>query len=87
MAVVYLGMIEDKKVLPLLYKALKDKSVTVRRTAGDALSDLGYIEAMEAMTEALQDKSKLVRWRAAMFLYEVGNEQCIACFKSSGRGS
>ena len=35
LAVVYLGMIEDKKVLPLLYKALKDKSVTVRRTAGD----------------------------------------------------
>ena len=53
MAVVYLGMIEDKRVLPLLYKALQDKSVTVRRTAGDTLSDLGFIEAMEAMMEAL----------------------------------
>ena len=81
LAVVYLGMIEDKKVLPLLYKALKDKSVTVRRTAGDTLSDLGYIEAMEAMMEALSDKSKLVRWRAAMFLYEVGNEQALPALK------
>ena len=83
LAVVYLGMIEDKKVLPLLYKALKDKSVTVRRTAGDTLSDLGYIEAMEAMMEALSDKSKLVRWRAAMFLYEVGNEQALPALKAA----
>lgn len=83
LAVVYLGMIEDKRVLPLLYKALQDKSVTVRRTAGDTLSDLGDIEAMNAMIEALQDKSKLVRWRAAMFLYEVGNEQALPALKET----
>jgi hypothetical protein len=83
LAVVYLGMIEDKSVLPLLDKALQDKSVTVRRTAGDTLSDLGYIEAMEAMMKALQDDSKLVRWRAAMFLYEVGNEQALPALKEA----
>jgi hypothetical protein len=83
LAVVYLGMLEDKSVLPLLYKALKDKSVTVRRTAGDTLSDLGFIEAMEAMMEALKDESKLVRWRAAMFLYEVGNEKALPALKAA----
>ena len=83
LAVVYLGMIEDKSVLPLLYKALKDKSVTVRRTAGDTISDLGYIEAIESMAEALRDKSKLVRWRAAMFLYEVGTEDALPALKAA----
>ncbi|KIL47994.1 conserved virulence factor C family protein [Jeotgalibacillus campisalis] len=72
LAVVYLGMIEDKRVLPSLYKGLTDRTVTVRRTAGDCLSDLGFPEAEEAMTGALKDKNKLVRWRAAMFLYEAG---------------
>ncbi len=42
LAVVYIGMIEDKSVLPYLYKGLNDKTVTVRRTAGDCLSDLGF---------------------------------------------
>ncbi|AIE60452.1 conserved virulence factor C family protein [Bacillus methanolicus] len=83
LAVVYLGMIEDKRVLPLLYKGLKDKAVTVRRTAGDCLSDLGFEEAMEEMMEALKDESKLVRWRAAMFLYEVGDERAIPALKAA----
>lgn len=83
LAVVYLGMIEDKRVLPLLYKGLKDKAVTVRRTAGDSLSDLGYKEAMGAMMEALQDKSKIVRWRAAMFLYEVGDKEALPALKAA----
>ena len=40
LATVYLGMIEDKAVVPALTKALKDKSAAVRRTAGDCMSDL-----------------------------------------------
>ncbi|WP_421379055.1 conserved virulence factor C family protein [Bacillus salacetis] len=83
LAVVYIGMIEDKKVLPLLYKGLQDKTVTVRRTAGDCLSDLGFKEAMDEMAEALQDKSKLVRWRAAMFLYEEGDESVLPALKKA----
>lgn len=35
LATAYLGMIEEPEVLPYLYKALKDKAVNVRRTAGD----------------------------------------------------
>ncbi|OLS37759.1 conserved virulence factor C family protein [Bacillus sp. MRMR6] len=77
LATVYLGMIKDKAVLPLLYKALKDKTVTVRRTSGDCLSDLGFPEATEEMAIALKDPSKLVRWRAAMFLYEVAGDQVL----------
>ena len=60
-----------KLVLPYFIKALKDTSAAVRRTAGDCFSDLGFPEAMKEMAKALTDKNKLVRWRAAMFLYEL----------------
>ena len=83
LAVVYIGMIEDKKVLPLLTKGLQDSAVTVRRTAGDCLSDLGFKEAIPAMCEALKDKSKIVRWRAAMYLYEVGDESALPALKEA----
>ena len=83
LAVVYLGMIEDKKVLNGLYKGLHDKNPAVRRTAGDCLSDLGFEEAMNEMAVALQDKSKLVRWRAAMFLYELGDETVLSALKQA----
>lgn len=83
LAVVYLGMIEDRAVLPLLYKGLKDNNVPVRRTAGDCLSDLGFPEAMEEMSNALRDKSKIVRWRAAMFLYEVGDQSVLPALKEA----
>ncbi|WP_100331350.1 conserved virulence factor C family protein [Bacillus xiapuensis] len=83
LAVVYIGMIEDKKVLPFLYKGLQDPTVTVRRTAGDCLSDLGFKEAIPAMCKALQDKSKIVRWRAAMFLYEAGDETALPALEAA----
>jgi hypothetical protein len=83
LAVVYLGMIEDKKVLPALYKGLNDKNPAVRRTAGDCLSDLGFEEAMHEMAAALSDKNKLVRWRAAMFLFESGDESTLPSLKEA----
>ncbi len=83
LAVVYLGMIEDKLVLPGMYQALKDTSAAVRRTAGDCLSDLGFAEALEEMANALADKNKLVRWRAAMFLYELGDESVLPALKAA----
>jgi hypothetical protein len=76
-AVVSLGYIGGKVVLPPLYKAMKDSSAIVRRTAGDTISDIGDPDAMEVMCDALKDKNKLVRWRAARFLYEVGDETAI----------
>jgi hypothetical protein len=83
LATVYVGMIEDKTVLPLLYQALKDSAVGVRRTAGDCLSDLGFEEAIPEMSAALKDSSKLVRWRAAMYLYEVGDESALHALKEA----
>ncbi|WP_026676696.1 conserved virulence factor C family protein [Fictibacillus gelatini] len=83
LAVVYLGMIEDEAVLPLLYVALKDKNVAVRRTAGDCLSDIGNPKAIPAMCEALEDKNKLVRWRAARFLFEVGDETAVPALEQA----
>jgi hypothetical protein len=81
----YLGEIGSKagidKVLPLLIKALKDNSPIVRRTAGDALSDLGDIRAQDAMIDALHDEHKIVRWRAARFLYEVGDERAVPALR------
>ena len=35
------------------------------------------------MIRALKDKSKIVRWRAAMFLYEVGDENALPALKEA----
>lgn len=84
LAVVYFGMIESEKVLPFLESAvIHDSSVTVRRTAGDYLSDLGNPKAIPTMIQALKDKNKLVRWRAAMYLYEVGDETAIPALREA----
>lgn len=84
LAVVYFGMIESEKVRLFLEDAvLNDPSVTVRRTAGDCLSDIGNPKAIPTMIVALKDKNKLVRWRAAMFLYEVGDETAIEALREA----
>ena len=83
LATVYLGMIEDKAVIPYVEKALKDKSWAVRRTAGDCMSDLGFEGFENAAIELLKDRNKLVRWRAAMFLYETGTENALPALKEA----
>lgn len=78
LAVVYLGDIKGPQALQHLMRMLvHDPSVAVRRTAGDALSDIGDAAAQSAMIEALGDKSKIVRWRAARFLYDCGDEAAL----------
>lgn len=83
LATVYLGMIEDQDVIPYIEKALKDKSWAVRRTAGDCMSDLGFEGFENAAIELLNDRNKLVRWRAAMFLYETGTEQALPALQTA----
>lgn len=80
-AVVLASMVEDKSVLPYLYKGLHDKNPGVRRTAGDGLSDLGYKEALPEMEKALADPQKIVRWRAAMFIFDEGGEAQLKALK------
>jgi len=48
-----------------------EKSAGLRRTAGDALSDLGDARALPIASLALADRSTLVRWRAARILGEL----------------
>ncbi|MGB3293469.1 MAG: virulence factor [Phormidesmis sp.] len=70
-------------VPPLRQVLLTDPSPIVRRTAGDALSDLGNPQASEAMVTALGDASALVRWRAARFLNELGNANAVEPLKQA----
>ena len=35
------------------------------------------------MSKGLQDKSRIVRWRAAMFMYEVGDERVLPALKAA----
>ncbi|MBM7699093.1 conserved virulence factor C family protein [Kurthia huakuii] len=83
LATVYFGMIEDTVIVPYLVDALNDKSASVRRTAGDCMSDLSFVEFEAAMQHALADKNKLVRWRAAMFLYETGTEKSLPALEAA----
>lgn len=86
LATAYLGDIGAnygaEKVMEHLYKALHDDSPVIRRTAGDAISDIGSPLALQEMIQALKDKNKLVRWRAARYMYEVGDETVLDALKS-----
>ncbi len=64
----------SEAVEPLCRVVLGDSSASVRRTAGDALSDLSDSRAIGSLCQALTDISKLVRWRAARFLNELGDQ-------------
>ena len=64
-------------VEPLAHTLINDQHVGVRRTAGDALSDLGDVSAQDAICKALGDPNKLVRWRAARFLADIGTEEAL----------
>jgi len=83
LCIVYLGLIKGEKVLQPLCEALKDEAVAVRRTAGDALTDLGDVKAIGPMIETLKDSNKLVRWRAARFLYEHGDKSALPALKET----
>ncbi|CAN5778929.1 conserved virulence factor C family protein [soil metagenome] len=77
-AAALLGASEQAEALsPLRQMLLTDPSPIVRRTAGDALSDLGNPQAIAAMVAALGDASGLVRWRAVRFLNELGDASAI----------
>ncbi len=77
-AAALLGASEQANAVPPLRQVLlTDPSPIVRRTAGDALSDLGNPQATAAMVTALSDASGLVRWRAARFLNELGDASAV----------
>ena len=75
-AIAYLGGTAGRggdAVFAAIERAFKsEKAAGMRRTAGDALSDLGDTRAAPLAAAALADKSTLVRWRAARILGELG---------------
>jgi len=83
LAVVYIGLIGGKKACEALCVALKDDAVGVKRAAGDALTDLADAQAMAPMIETLKDQNKLIRWRAARFLFEHGNESALVVLREA----
>ena len=88
MAIAYLGSCSTSDVSSspltryknLIFSALsrafsQEKAASLRRTAGDALSDFGDSRAVPFAIHQLNiDSSKLVRWRAARILGELGGE-------------
>lgn len=78
LAAAALGASGSSEAVEALAKTVvNDENVGVRRTAGDALSDIGDVGAEPAMCQALNDKNKLVRWRAARFLFDIGTEEAL----------
>jgi hypothetical protein len=67
----------SEAVAPLCEVVVSEASVIVRRAAGDSLSDLGDPAAIPAMCQALSDTSHLLRWRAARYLNEQGDESAL----------
>lgn len=64
--------LQDTQIISLIEK-LTDSDFRVRHDAADALLKIGYA-AVPALSEALQDQSKQVRWYAASTLGEIGAE-------------
>jgi hypothetical protein len=78
LAAAALGASGDPGVVnALAHVFLNDAAPGVRRTAGDALSDIGSAEAESFACIALADTNKLVRWRAARLLADLGTDYAL----------
>ncbi|MCY4372837.1 MAG: virulence factor, partial [Spirochaetaceae bacterium] len=82
-AIVLLGLSRDERAEAPLRDALRAPIAAVRRTAGDALNDLGNPEVAGAIAETLADNSALVRWRAARFLFELGDDRALPSLRAA----
>lgn len=88
LAAAALGTTGSIEAIPALCDAvLNDTSIGVRRTAGDALSDIGDPLAQPAMCLALSDTNKLVRWRAARFLFDIGTDEALPHLEDASNDS
>jgi HEAT repeat protein len=77
-AVSELGKSEDPKAIPPLANTLlNDESGYIRKTAAEALGNLGYPEAIEPLIRALQDEFEYVRKAAVMALGKIGDRRCV----------
>jgi tetratricopeptide (TPR) repeat protein len=63
----------DSRVVPVLYKAIKDRSPLVRAAAANALQHVPTREGFQAVVEAIGDDYRLVRVRAMASLINYQN--------------
>lgn len=56
-----IGEIGEKQSLPYLYKALKDKNSNVCIAAAEAIASMNYLDAIDALEQALDDSDEFVR--------------------------
>ncbi len=75
-----LGIIQDKRAILPLLKAIADSHWIVRESAENALLNYGK-EAVESLIEALEDKLWTTRFRSARLLGEIGDPRAAAPLK------
>ncbi len=75
---------QKKRDVPGLIRALNDKDFFIRDVAAKALTQIGDIQAIKPLVDALKDKNRNMRWSAATSLGKLGVggvEQLISCLK------
>ncbi len=75
---------QKKRDVPGLIRALNDKDFFIRDAAAKALTQIGDIQAIKPLVDALKDKNRNMRWSAATSLGKLGVggvEQLISCLK------
>jgi len=72
-----LGIIQDKKAIIPLLKAMADSHWIVRESAEYALLNYGK-DAVESLIEALEDKVLTTRFRSARLLGEIGDPRAVS---------
>lgn len=71
-ALMALAQHADEESMPVLIDYLQnDKDADIRKMAAIALGEIGDVEAVDALTEALEDKDAAVRQHAAMALSQL----------------
>ncbi|WP_430013395.1 HEAT repeat domain-containing protein [Microcystis ichthyoblabe FBCC-A1114] len=73
-----LGLTKSNQVVNELSQALKDSDWGVRRSAAEALAEIGTETATAGLLKALEDSDWYVRWKAAEALANIGTETSIA---------
>lgn len=75
---VALGAAKEKRAIPLLVRALRDKSPKVRAAAARAMSFVSDPSAIDALAESLKDADADVRADAAFSLSLIGDRRAVA---------
>jgi len=76
-AISILATLRNKQAVEILNFLLSHETADVRRSAADALGEIGSEKAVETLIQALQDEAADVRWNAADALGKIGCEKTV----------